>query len=389
MKNPPALLIVDDDPAMIATLSVLLRERYPTLIAAHSVAEAQSALERHDNFDLIISDYNLPDGTGADVYYIAEKQPVPSPFLMISGSRPDLAHLECAFLPKPFSPAELRRAVARVLGGARCGAHFAPAVCWVAAVLMCMAALVGCGRGNSETGERARTRDAAAQSTGHIQASTPIEKLRFEKEDVAWSPGPFGGSYYLSDLRDPTKIAGTFVGHDPEMIRKAIDIIERFDKACPQEVLDRISADMRLWVAAGQGPEKTSQQLARRLVSEEESNLPHIAIRNFVGKWADIGKISDKYTHPAKGMVLLRQPRRVLSKRIVIDASGTIQWALLDCECEITEPKIPKQEGYIFSMPSFEANLSIGYNSDLRITNLEEELLPVAALHPPLDMVAR
>lgn len=59
------LLVVDDEPLLRWSLSEFLRDRF-TVVTAASVSEAKDALSRL-TIDLILTDFELPDGTGEDV----------------------------------------------------------------------------------------------------------------------------------------------------------------------------------------------------------------------------------------------------------------------------------------------------------------------------------
>jgi CheY-like chemotaxis protein len=74
------ILLVDDDPGMIELVAEHIEKCFSgiELITATSGYNAIKILQNNRNFEIIISDYNMPDGTGADVLkYIAQtKHPI-------------------------------------------------------------------------------------------------------------------------------------------------------------------------------------------------------------------------------------------------------------------------------------------------------------------------
>ncbi|OUR95783.1 hypothetical protein A9Q84_14880 [Halobacteriovorax marinus] len=90
MKN---ILIVDDQPAAREVLSVYVEsfsEKAP--ICCSSVAEAkQVMIERDGDIDLIISDYNMPNSSGWDLYTYKHDLDKSLPFILVTAeSREDL-----------------------------------------------------------------------------------------------------------------------------------------------------------------------------------------------------------------------------------------------------------------------------------------------------------
>jgi CheY-like chemotaxis protein len=120
------VLIAEDDPEIGALLAAVLRESCAVTVAG----DAETALElvaRTPPFDLIISDYMLPGISGLEFVARMRAAGGPrTPVLLITGhatlgvgDRALAAGIE-AFLCKPFSMRELRRAVDSLLraGGA-------------------------------------------------------------------------------------------------------------------------------------------------------------------------------------------------------------------------------------------------------------------------------
>jgi DNA-binding response OmpR family regulator len=112
MARPDApILVVDDDPKIVALVRTYLeRERYPVVTAADG-REAIRAIEEHDP-RLVVLDLMLPQVDGLSVIRRARASGT-TPILVLSakGSTADrilgLSEGADDYLPKPFSPAEL------------------------------------------------------------------------------------------------------------------------------------------------------------------------------------------------------------------------------------------------------------------------------------------
>lgn len=68
------LLVVDDDLVMLSTLQAILEEKFEVRIAT-GVRQGMTALEA-GTFDVLVTDYEMQDGTGADLLkLVAERFP--------------------------------------------------------------------------------------------------------------------------------------------------------------------------------------------------------------------------------------------------------------------------------------------------------------------------
>jgi len=109
------ILLVEDDVELRWLLeNVLLAARYEVNIAA-SVAEANASLDNHQ-YDLVLADGRLPDGTGMIVARRAEERGAKT--LIITGYAFELPKEELGryqFLLKPVRPSELLEAIDRIL----------------------------------------------------------------------------------------------------------------------------------------------------------------------------------------------------------------------------------------------------------------------------------
>ncbi|WP_213358058.1 sigma-54-dependent transcriptional regulator [Chlamydiifrater phoenicopteri] len=103
-----SILIVDDEPILRAFLQELLESRGYAATTATNTKEARSLI-RKNFFDLIISDMNMPDGSGLDVLSEAQKYSPETPVLVITAFGTIENAVEAMqkgafnYLTKPFS----------------------------------------------------------------------------------------------------------------------------------------------------------------------------------------------------------------------------------------------------------------------------------------------
>jgi CheY-like chemotaxis protein len=117
----PRVLVVDDERLVGEAVRRVLGKAYEVEL----VCSGHLALERlgSSEYDAILCDLMMPGLTGMDLFFrIAETHPfVAARFLFITGGAcSDDAHRFLESVPhvdKPFSPAELRAAVAQVVRG--------------------------------------------------------------------------------------------------------------------------------------------------------------------------------------------------------------------------------------------------------------------------------
>jgi DNA-binding response OmpR family regulator len=109
------LLVVDDDPDMLAVVSFALRQAGLPVVQANSYGTAL-AVFRDEKPDLAVLDINLPGGSGFDLCgALRRESALPIMMLTVRGEEADLVRaLELGaddYLTKPFSPKTL---IARV-----------------------------------------------------------------------------------------------------------------------------------------------------------------------------------------------------------------------------------------------------------------------------------
>jgi CheY-like chemotaxis protein len=114
------ILVVDDEPSVCRSLKMLL-EHDGHAVQTVDGGEAALALFEPGRFDLVITDYSMPDMKGDELAMLIRQREPDQAIIMASGlagEQNDLGRLTVkvdAVLNKPFSLAELREAVALVL----------------------------------------------------------------------------------------------------------------------------------------------------------------------------------------------------------------------------------------------------------------------------------
>jgi DNA-binding response OmpR family regulator len=117
------ILVVDDEPMVCRSLEKILRRRGCEVAQALNVPAALDRLEAAGHFDLIIADLMMPQVGGLELLKIARERWPSTPVLIITGYASIASAVEATqygaggYLPKPFTPEELERAVDAVLAG--------------------------------------------------------------------------------------------------------------------------------------------------------------------------------------------------------------------------------------------------------------------------------
>jgi CheY-like chemotaxis protein len=121
-RGEETVLLVDDDLVILRLVSRTLEGAgYRVLSAGHPEDALRVAKEHAGNIDLVVTDIGLPRMNGLDLYERVAVMNPQSRVLYMSGYTHDLLgtrgrplDLRC-FLAKPFSPAQLTRAIREVL----------------------------------------------------------------------------------------------------------------------------------------------------------------------------------------------------------------------------------------------------------------------------------
>jgi DNA-binding response OmpR family regulator len=111
------VLIVDDDPDILTSLDMLLRDTYEVALATHGEAALDAVLEQ--SFDAMVLDLMMPVLDGAGLLRELRARGLHVPVLLASASH-DLAIQARAlatedFIEKPFDPDLLETKLARLI----------------------------------------------------------------------------------------------------------------------------------------------------------------------------------------------------------------------------------------------------------------------------------
>lgn len=115
--GPRRILVVDDDPRVLKTMSAMLRSVGHVV---EVVSSAREALERMEvgRPDILLTDLSMPDMTGMDLLHEVRRRRWTLPCLILSGT-PEVAQQFAEdvipILRKPISLADLNRAIAEAL----------------------------------------------------------------------------------------------------------------------------------------------------------------------------------------------------------------------------------------------------------------------------------
>lgn len=121
MTNP-RVLIADDDPEMLALLTMYAEELGASVVLARDGDELLNILASDVKFDLIITDVAMPWMTGPQVLHFARAAGDQTSVIVITARREawipkqvDALGDDAVLLYKPFSPIELQTAVSERL----------------------------------------------------------------------------------------------------------------------------------------------------------------------------------------------------------------------------------------------------------------------------------
>jgi two-component system nitrogen regulation response regulator GlnG len=116
----PALLLVDDEPAIQHAFQRAFRGGDMVVISAGTAAEAMTSLER-DKPDVVVLDVHLPDATGLDTFHRIRAVDARIPVVLITGHGTTELAIEAIkegayeYLLKPLELSELRAVIDRAL----------------------------------------------------------------------------------------------------------------------------------------------------------------------------------------------------------------------------------------------------------------------------------
>jgi two-component system, chemotaxis family, chemotaxis protein CheY len=120
--NLSVLLVEDDAFALKIAQAVLRQLKVPYVSIAKDGAEALDILNSNtQRFDLIVSDWNMPEMSGLQLLKAVRMKWPGTPFIMLTGKASPEFVVEArdngvdAYVVKPFSPAQLGQKIAAVV----------------------------------------------------------------------------------------------------------------------------------------------------------------------------------------------------------------------------------------------------------------------------------
>jgi response regulator RpfG family c-di-GMP phosphodiesterase len=127
-QNQHKVLLVDDCSATLDLLAIYLEAKFPLeIIKLNSGNSAIEYLKMNDDIDLIVSDFNMDDGNGADLFHYKVESHNHIPFILISSEPHDNERVVTSFkselsdiedlyyMSKPFNKKDVTSLVKKVL----------------------------------------------------------------------------------------------------------------------------------------------------------------------------------------------------------------------------------------------------------------------------------
>jgi len=119
--NTISVLVVDDEVILCQSVGKILKRKGHKVDAVTSVADALKTLDAGNKYDLIIADLMMPQAGGVELLSAVQENWPELPVLIITGfssiaSAVETTRLGAAgYLPKPFTPDELEKAVEAII----------------------------------------------------------------------------------------------------------------------------------------------------------------------------------------------------------------------------------------------------------------------------------
>ena len=122
--TPNRVLVADDDPVMRHLVTTMVKQQDCEVVVANDGREAYRILQSDSQFRAAILDMTMPFLEGLDLirYMRSERRLMRIPIMMITAQQ-DIKLMASsfsagatAFLPKPFTPDQLQRAIRMLIG---------------------------------------------------------------------------------------------------------------------------------------------------------------------------------------------------------------------------------------------------------------------------------
>lgn len=111
------ILLVDDNHFLREAVAHLIRKWSFQVTAVETLQTAKESFLAGQPFVVVVSDYQLPDGTGLEfLAWLRETQKSQVPFLLVSGSYTPREVDGFVYLAKPYRPDELRARINQLAG---------------------------------------------------------------------------------------------------------------------------------------------------------------------------------------------------------------------------------------------------------------------------------
>jgi two-component system chemotaxis response regulator CheY len=122
--TPKRVLIADDDPVMRHLVTTIVKQQDCEVVLANDGRDAYRILQSDSQFTAAILDMTMPFLEGLDLvrYMRSERRLMSIPIMMITAQQDiklmasSFAAGATAFLPKPFTPAQLQSAIRMLIG---------------------------------------------------------------------------------------------------------------------------------------------------------------------------------------------------------------------------------------------------------------------------------
>ena len=111
------ILLVDDNHFLREAVAHLIRKWSFQVTAVETLQTAKESFLAGQPFAVVVSDYQLPDGTGLEfLAWLRETQKSQVPFLLVSGSYTPPEVDGFVYLAKPYRPEDLRARINQLAG---------------------------------------------------------------------------------------------------------------------------------------------------------------------------------------------------------------------------------------------------------------------------------
>lgn len=118
-QKPLVILVVDDDAIVLMNTAAMLEDLGHIALEADTASEAVEHLRSRSDIDLLITDQAMPVMTGNELIGEARRCFPDLPIILATGygEMAESEHMNVSRLAKPFTQANLQKAIADVIAG--------------------------------------------------------------------------------------------------------------------------------------------------------------------------------------------------------------------------------------------------------------------------------